>query len=92
MAPRHSKGGSLSFPCPRCSDGGTVVKDSRPDIDGIRRRRECVQCNFRFNTIEADEMAPQTKTSQEKAVLMARLESRLLAIGDLIDELRAEHD
>ncbi|HUO87060.1 MAG TPA: ATP cone domain-containing protein [Thermoanaerobaculia bacterium] len=37
--------------CPFCG-GATQVKDSRPMADGIRRRRECVECKGRFTTHE----------------------------------------
>ncbi len=38
--------------CPTCG-GGTRVIDSRGTDDGaIRRRRECVECDFRFTTFE----------------------------------------
>ncbi len=42
--------------CPVCG-GGTIILDSRkPDVDRVRRRRECVECGHRFTTweIEAD--------------------------------------
>ncbi len=40
--------------CPKCSDQDTRVIDSRVGKNGrtIRRRRQCTQCQFRFNTIE----------------------------------------
>lgn len=39
--------------CPKCG-GATFVKDSRPDEDTIRRRRECAECKYRFSTVEID--------------------------------------
>ncbi len=38
--------------CVFCSDHRTSVKDSRPDGNEIRRRRECRGCGRRFSTIE----------------------------------------
>lgn len=40
--------------CPFCNHTDTKVVDSRLTSDGfqIRRRRECVRCNARFNTYE----------------------------------------
>ncbi|HEX9664413.1 MAG TPA: transcriptional regulator NrdR [Patescibacteria group bacterium] len=40
--------------CPVCQNTETKVTDSRVALDSasIRRRRECVKCNFRFSTIE----------------------------------------
>ncbi|AXY25120.1 transcriptional regulator NrdR [Suicoccus acidiformans] len=46
--------------CPKCHQNDSKVVDSRP-IDGgqsIRRRRECLNCGFRFNTFERTEVAP----------------------------------
>lgn len=44
--------------CPVCSSKETKVVDSRLSSDGlaIRRRRECVKCNYRFSTIEEMEL------------------------------------
>ena len=38
--------------CPFCAIDDTKVTDSRPDQDGIRRRRECLACGRRFSTLE----------------------------------------
>jgi transcriptional repressor NrdR len=44
--------------CPICNSKETKVIDSRvsPDGDSIRRRRECVKCNYRFSTVEEIEL------------------------------------
>lgn len=44
--------------CPNCSHDDTKVLDSRPTNDGaaIRRRRECIKCEFRFSTHEEMEI------------------------------------
>ncbi len=42
--------------CPFCANPETRVTDSRPDQDGIRRRRECLNCGQRFSTIERVEL------------------------------------
>lgn len=46
--------------CPKCHHDNTRVVDSRPTEDNksIRRRRECVACNTRFNTYERIEYSP----------------------------------
>lgn len=46
--------------CPICRQDNTRVIDSRSADDGaaIRRRRECVTCERRFNTFERVEEAP----------------------------------
>lgn len=40
--------------CPYCNSDDTKVSDSRESKDGssIKRRRECLNCNKRFSTIE----------------------------------------
>lgn len=44
--------------CPNCGNEDTKVLDSRPINDGlaIRRRRECIKCEFRFSTHEEMEI------------------------------------
>jgi len=44
--------------CPVCLHEDTKVIDSRTASDGfsIRRRRECLKCNFRFSTYEEMEV------------------------------------
>ncbi|MGD8384850.1 MAG: transcriptional regulator NrdR [Lysobacterales bacterium] len=44
--------------CPFCNHDDTRVVDSRVTGDGmqIRRRRQCPQCNARFNTFESPEL------------------------------------
>ena len=38
--------------CPYCGDAESKVIDSRSIDDGIRRRRQCLQCGTRFTTYE----------------------------------------
>ena len=38
--------------CPYCSSDNSRVIDSRDVNDGIRRRRQCMNCNSRFTTYE----------------------------------------
>ena len=46
--------------CVKCHHKNSRVLDSRPieDGEGIRRRRECEQCNYRFTTFERREETP----------------------------------
>jgi transposase-like protein len=37
--------------CPQCG-GDTGVIDTRPYLDGVRRRRECQACGYRYSTLE----------------------------------------
>lgn len=38
--------------CPQCDSYQVRTVDSRPYVTQVRRRRECADCGFRFNTIE----------------------------------------
>jgi transcriptional regulator NrdR family protein len=38
--------------CPTCDSTETRVVDSRHTATGIRRRRECESCDYRFTTYE----------------------------------------
>lgn len=44
--------------CPICSHGESKVLDSRPADGSIRRRRECLACQYRFTTYERVEETP----------------------------------
>src|SRR5687767_14300684 len=46
--------------CPFCGHSDTKVTDSRESDDGIRRRRECLECGRRFTTYERVQAAPLT--------------------------------
>ena len=48
--------------CPNCNKVDSIVVDSRPIHNGIsiRRRRECLNCDFRFTTYERVETIPIT--------------------------------
>ena len=59
--------------CPICY-GQTHVIDSRPNEDSIRRRRECLECNHRFSTVEIDTdyyetLRPIDKSAVQKVML-----------------------
>lgn len=41
--------------CPKCKECSTQVIDTRDSSDGIRRRRECLSCKYRFTTYERSE-------------------------------------
>ena len=40
--------------CPYCGCSDTRIVDSRKRGDSVFRRRECIECGKRFNTIEID--------------------------------------
>ena len=95
--------------CPKCGCDVSKVVDSRASEgnDAIRRRRECVECSFRFTTYERREEMPilvikrdgsREPFSHEKLRrgLMAATIKRdvdLTEINALIDQIEAElHD
>ncbi len=79
--------------CPFCQHPDTKVIDSRLNLEGnqVRRRRECPECNERFNTFETAELTlPQiikrdgTRVSFDeqklRAGMLRALEKRPVAI------------
>lgn len=56
--------------CPECG-GDTKVFDTRVGIDDLRcRRRECLECGCRFNTVELDlEVYKKLRPPNPEAVL-----------------------
>ena len=55
--------------CPVCYFADTKVVDSRAASDGlsIRRRRECLKCEFRFSTYEEMEILDLTVVKRDGA-------------------------
>lgn len=55
--------------CPSCGAVETKVIDSRSVEDGkaIRRRRECLECGYRFTTYERINEAPLIVLKQDKS-------------------------
>lgn len=49
--------------CPYCQHEALKVTDSRdaPEMNAIKRRRECLQCTKRFTTFESVELITQVK-------------------------------
>lgn len=38
--------------CPKCKNNNDMVIDSRNHAHSIRRRRVCVECGYRYTTVE----------------------------------------
>ncbi len=90
--------------CPYCGYHDSRVIDSRDVNDGIRRRRQCLQCNSRFTTYERLQPASlfvikkdqrREEFSQEKLLTGIRkaCEKRPLPSGtvdNLADDIEAE--
>ena len=49
--------------CPFCQHEGLKVTDSRdaPEMNAIKRRRECLECSRRFTTFETVELITQVR-------------------------------
>ncbi len=65
--------------CPKCSHSKTAIIETRirPDGVSVLRRRECVQCKFRFSTTEV-----RVITHLRKEFLLSRIEARLKALRE----------
>lgn len=63
--------------CPECGRDSTVVRDSRPIVNAIRRRRFCDGCGCRFTTheiLDGDDAATEVN---KRIAMMARRLDRL---------------
>ncbi len=68
--------------CPACANEETKVVDSRTSTNGlgVRRRRECSKCDFRFSTVETVEIFDLTvlkRGGQREPYQKEKLESGL---------------
>ena len=63
--------------CPYCGYNKSMVVDSRPVADGVRRRRECDQCGKRFTTYEfTDKMVQRIKNRAVEIGLREGMEKK----------------
>jgi transcriptional repressor NrdR len=90
--------------CPYCSDRNSKVTDSRVNDAGIRRRRECLNCQRRFTTHERVQSVPlmvskrdgrREEFSREKMIsglrkACAKRPVTAKEIEVLVDEVEAE--
>ena len=92
--------------CPACSHLESKVVDSRPSEDGtsIRRRRECLDCGYRFTTYErlvdnplivvkadgSSEVYDRQKLMRGLLTACAKRPISPEQIGDVIDDIEAE--
>lgn len=63
--------------CPKCG-GETCVIDSRPSEDSVRRRRECLECGDRFNTMEIDADYYETLMQIDRKTIQKVMQEALL--------------
>lgn len=90
--------------CPYCGDENSRVIDSRDVNDGVRRRRQCQQCNSRFTTyerlqpasfyvIKKDRRREEFNKDKLLSGIRKACEKRPLPIGSvdrLVDEIESE--
>ncbi len=90
--------------CPYCGHDDSRVMDSRSVHDGIRRRRQCLKCGFRFTTqerlqpvslfvIKKDKRREEFSRDKLLTGIRKACEKRPLptgAIEKLVDEIEAE--
>ena len=53
--------------CPICGEKTRVI-DSRPDCESVFRKRECVECGYRFATIEYEIEADKKHKAQSSSL------------------------
>ena len=89
--------------CPQCGYHDSKVIDSRDIDDGIRRRRQCLQCNSRFTTyerlqpaslfvIKKDERREEFRRDKLLGGILKACEKRPLPTGTLekmVDDIEA---
>lgn len=68
------------LPCPKCGHMKSYVVDTREFVGGIRRRRECEECEYRFTTYECE------------SGLMRRLHNRAFKRGYEDGGKKAKHE
>lgn len=90
--------------CPYCGSDGSRVLDSRDVSDGVRRRRQCLECSSRFTTYERvlpaslfvvkkDQRREEFSKDKLLAGIRKACEKRPLPVGAvdrLADEIEAE--
>ncbi len=66
-----------------------VVDSRRPEPDVVKRRRKCLDCGYRFNTVEVEENKSEKGTPLERKirVVAGPLASRLRDLADQLQEL-----
>ena len=63
--------------CKECGSGGNRVISSEKAREGVRRRRECLRCGYRWNTMEVVYVEPVAQPKPKaKAERKARVDYR----------------
>ena len=66
--------------CPKCRSGNIDILDSRRHEDCVKRRRMCLDCGFRYSTIEIN--VDEYKTMQEKVNFLHTLMQKVKETAD----------
>ncbi len=64
----YAKKASDIMKCPECGCDESKVIDSRPTENKVRRRRECINCAFRFTTYEIIEEIPLMVIKKDNSI------------------------
>jgi DNA-directed RNA polymerase subunit M/transcription elongation factor TFIIS len=67
---RQSKGNQYNpyTVCPKCSELSVFIIDSRKTKDGIRRRKKCESCGYRYTTREILDKTYQQLVESQRIV------------------------
>ena len=80
--------------CPKCNAMGLSCADSRPYYETIRRRRRCLNCGYRFSTVEISiEDYHKLKENEADATdVLSNLEEILSKVRELRGKSEVEED
>jgi len=70
------------YTCPECLSSFGKTLETRECLDGIRRRRECIKCGYKYATFEMVIPSSSGRTSEQ--ALKTACQQRL----DIIEECR----
>lgn len=80
--------------CPKCNAYGLACSDSRPYNETIRRRRRCLNCGYRFSTVEIsiEDYHKLKENEAEAAEVLSNLEEILSKVIELRGKNGGESD
>jgi hypothetical protein len=74
--------------CAKCGHEFSAVIDSRLGIGGVRRRRRCLKCDYRYTTYER--VARGFEDVAEKQEIIASLRKLVATAEELIDRVNGD--
>lgn len=78
----------LSIKCIKCGDNTKTISTKNRDIS-IYRRKECLNCGFRFSTIETIEELKVGRREKDPSVKQEEL-NRKRKLNDILNEEKEE--